>query len=151
MFTPDPIPRPSGPPESSTPLADYLARTPPGTDEDYVVLPRSLVESMPLPWQRHMRDLLAEFHQAFAHLNWPVYRVVPTRWELVADLDEQQLAEIGCTVELGDGGELEYRLRDGSRVEDPEHHRVLVPCPDPLPRRGDGSGGRAAEPAPPPG
>lgn len=132
MFTPDPIPRPTGPPASTTPLGDYLSGAGHGVDPGYAVLPRSLAESMPLPWQQQMRHLLAEFHQAFAHVQWPVYRVIPSRYERLADLDDDQLAEVGCTVEVGDSGELEYRLRDGSRVDDPENHRVLVSCLDPI-------------------
>src|SRR5690606_40163138 len=93
MYTPDPIPRRSGPPASSTPLADYLARERRGVDAGYVVRPRSLAEAMPLPWQQQMRNLLAEFHQAFGHLQWPIYRVVPSRYERLTDLDEEQLAE----------------------------------------------------------
>src|SRR5690606_2121879 len=92
MFSDTPIPRHSGPPASNTPLRDYLTGTRPGVDDGYVVLPRSLVESMPLPWQQHMVHLLAEFHQAYGHLTWPVYRVVPSRYERLVDLDEDQLA-----------------------------------------------------------
>lgn len=134
MFTPDPIPRPTGPPASSTPLGDYLSATGHGVDSGYAVLPRSLAESMPLPWQQHMRHLLSEFHQAFGHLQWPVYRVVPSRYEWLVDLDDDQLAEVGCTVEVADSGELEYRQRDGRKIEDPENRQVLVSCLDPIPR-----------------
>lgn len=151
MFTPDPIPRPTGPPASSTPLADYLAGAQHGVDGGYAVLPRSLAEAMPLPWQQRMRELLVEFHQAFGHLQWPVYRVVPSRYEVLSDLDEDQLAEVGCTVEVGDGGELEYRMRDGRPVEDPDAHQVLVSCLDPIPRpSGDEFGGPAPAAPPPP-
>ncbi|MDI2032592.1 hypothetical protein QFW96_28490 [Saccharopolyspora sp. TS4A08] len=108
------------------------------------MLPRSLAEAMPLPWQHQMRNLLAEFHQAFGHVQWPVYRVVPSRYERLANLDDDQLAEVGCTVEVGDDGELEYRMRDGRRIEDPEQQQVLVSCLDPIPPRG------AQPPAAPP-
>ncbi|CAM00919.1 hypothetical protein A8924_1999 [Saccharopolyspora erythraea NRRL 2338] len=149
MFTPDPIPRPSGPPASSTPLGDYLSRAHHGVDSGYVTLPRSLAEAMPLPWQQQMRHLLAEFHQAFGHLQWPVYRVVPSRYERLVDLDDDQLAEVGCTVEVDDSGELEYRMRDGRRIEDPETHQVLVSCLDPIPRQQPGGHQPAPRPAPP--
>ena len=148
MFTPDPIPRRSAPPASSTPLGDYLSRAGHGVDAGYAVLPRSLAESMPLPWQQHMRHLLAEFHQAFGHLQWPVYRVVPSRYERLVDLDDDQLAEVGCVVEVGDSGDLEYRMRDGRKIEDPEKHRVLVSCLDPIPHQQPG--GPRPTPAPPP-
>ncbi len=151
MFTPNPIPRPSGPPASSTPLGDYLSEASHGVDSGYAVLPRSLAESMPLPWQQHMRQLLAEFHQAFGHLRWPIYQVVPSRYELLTDLDDDQLAEVGCTVEVGDSGELEYRWRDGRTVENPETKQVLVSCMDPIPHRGSGGDqGQQPAPAPPP-
>lgn len=133
MFTPDPIPRPAGPPASSTPLRDYLAHPHPGVTEGYTVLPRSLVESMPLPWQQQMTHLLAEFHQAFGHLNWPVYRVQPSRYEKLVDLDEDQLAEVGCIVEIDADGELVYRERNGRLIQNAEEATVLVSCLDPIP------------------
>ncbi len=157
MFTPDPIPRRTGPPASSTPLGDYLSGANHGVDDGYAVLPRSLAENMPLPWQQQMRHLLAEFHQAFGHVPWPVYKVVPSRSERLVDLDDDQLAEVGCTVEVGDDGELEYRQRDGRVIEDPDHHEVLVSCLDPIPRQEQGSpyapgatGAATPPPAPPP-
>jgi hypothetical protein len=150
MFTPDPIPRPTGPPASSTPLGDYLAQARHGVNTGYAVLPRSLAESMPLPWQQQMRQLLGEFHQAFGHLQWPVYRVVPSRYERLVDLDDDQLAEVGCTVEVGDSGDLEYRMRDGRRIDHPEAQQVLVSCLDPIPRQQQGGTGSVpAAPAPP--
>jgi hypothetical protein len=127
-------------------LADYLAQARLGVDSYYAVLPRSLAESMPLPWQRQMWQLLSEFHQAFGYLQWPVYRVVPSRYERLVDLDDDQLAEVGCTVEMTDSGDLEYRMRDGRRVERPETQQVLVSCLDPIPRGQPG----VARPAPPP-
>ncbi len=133
MFTPDPIPRPAGPPASSAPLRDYFATTKPGTDAGYVVLPRSLVEAMPLPWQQHMTYLLSEFHQAFSHVTWPVYRVQPSRHEHLTDLDEEQLAEVGYVVEIDQDGELVYRDRAGRVVARPAETTVLVSCLDPIP------------------
>jgi hypothetical protein len=147
MFTPDPIPRPTGPPASSTPLGDYLSAARLGVDSGYAVLPRSLAEGMPLPWQQQMRNLLAEFHQAYGHVQWPVYRVQPSRYARVADLDDDQLAEVGCTVEVADSGELEYRMRDGRKIDDPESQQVLVSCLDPIPRP---QYGNPAQPSPGP-
>ncbi|HEX5118669.1 MAG TPA: hypothetical protein VFW65_26085 [Pseudonocardiaceae bacterium] len=133
MFTPDPIPRPSGPPASSTPVHDYLGTPRPGADAGYVVLPRSLVEAMPLPWQQQMTYLLSEFHQAFAHVTWPIYRVQPSRRERLTDLDEEQLAEVGFLVEIDPDGEVVYRDRAGRVVEQPADTTVLVSCLDPIP------------------
>lgn len=132
MFGPPQLQRPSGPPASSTPLADYLGRGWPGVDAGYVVLPRSLAESMSLPWQQHLVHLLAQFHEAHGRLQWPVYRVVPSRYERLVDLDEEQLAEAGYLVEIDVGGEMVYRERSGRKVEDPENTTVLVSCLDPI-------------------
>ena len=137
MFTPNPIPRPAGPPASSTPLRDYLANPRPGVDPGYVVLPRSLMENMPLPWQQHFTYLLAELHQAYAHLNWPVYRVVPSRYERLVDLDEDQLAEVGAMVEIDAAGEVVYRERNGRQIERADQKTVLVSCLDPIPKPGE--------------
>jgi hypothetical protein len=150
MFTPEPIPRPAGPPASSTPLRDYLAGARPGVDDGYVVLPRSLAESMPLPWQAQLTHLLAEFHQAYGHLTWPTYRVVPSRHERLVDLDEEQLAEVGCFMEIDSDGEVVYRERSGKVVDDPGNTEVLVSCLDPIPTPDRRSGHvPPAAPAPP--
>jgi hypothetical protein len=133
VFTPDPIQRHAGPPASSAPLHDYFSTQRPGADAGYVVLPRSLVEAMPLPWQQHMTYLLSEFHQAFSHVTWPIYRVQPSRHEKLTDLDEEQLAEVGYLVEIDPDGEVVYRDRAGRLVERPGDTTVLVSCLDPIP------------------
>jgi hypothetical protein len=133
MFGPPSAPR-GAPPASSTPLRDYLSHDRPGVDEGYVVIPRPLAESMPLPWQQQLTSLLGRFHEQHADLAWPAYRVVPSRPELLVDLDEEQLAEAGYLVEIDADGELVYRERGGRRVDDPEHTTVLVSCLDPIAR-----------------
>jgi hypothetical protein len=152
-FTPEPIPRPAGRPASSTPLSDYLNSTTQGVDAGYAVLPRSLVESMPLPWQQQFATMIAQFHQAYAHLQWPVYRVVPSRYERLVDLDEEQLAEAGYLMEIDSDGEIVYRTRSGTLVENPEQTTALVSVLDPIPhnRHGRVEPGGMAPPQTPPG
>lgn len=104
-------------------------------DAGYAVLPRSLAESMPLPWQQQMVNLLAEFHRVYGELTWPVYRVVPSRYEKLVDLDEEQLAEVGVLVEIDTDGELVYRERSGKRIVNAADAEVLVSCLDPIPKR----------------
>src|SRR3982751_2949558 len=96
-------------PASTTPVRDYLDRPARGATEDHLVVPRSLAESMPLRWQQVFVGLLADLHDAYGHLPWPDYKVVPRRWELLVDLDEEQLAAAGYVADLGADGELEYR------------------------------------------
>ncbi|EWM13830.1 hypothetical protein [Kutzneria sp. 744] len=137
-FTPEPIPRPAGRPASSTPLRDYLNSTNQGVDAGYAVLPRSLAESMPLPWQQQFATLIAQFHQAYAHLQWPVYRVVPSRYERLVDLDEEQLAEAGYLMEIDSDGEIVYRGRNGAPIDNPEQTTALVSVLDPIPHNRHG-------------
>ncbi|OXM68592.1 hypothetical protein [Amycolatopsis sp. KNN50.9b] len=147
LFGAPPPPPRSGPPASSTPLSDYLSQGLPGVDDGYVVLPRSLAEGMSLPWQQQMAALLSQFHQTHRSLSWPIYRTVPSRYEKLVDLDEEQLAEVGYLVEIDADGDMVYRERSGRKVEEPENTTVLVPCLDPIPPRGRTS--REAEaPAP---
>jgi len=143
MFGAPPLPRQAHRPASSTPLAEYLDRGWPGVDPGYVVVPRSIAESMSLPWQQQLVSLLGQFHETHGGLAWPIYRVVPSRYELLVDLDEEQLAEAGYLVEIDGDGEMVYRMRSGRKVEDPEETRVLVPCLDPIVRKPAGE-------APPP-
>ena len=133
MYTPEPMPPHMRPQPPASPLHDYLASPHPGTPEGYVVLPKSLVGTMPLQWQHAMVQILAEFHGAFAHLDWPEYRVVPSRREKLVNLDEEQLAEAGYLMEIDVDGELVYRERSGRRIENPEDMEVLVSVLDPIP------------------
>jgi hypothetical protein len=89
---------------------------------------------MSLPWQQQMAALLAQFHQQHSRLAWPIYRVVPSRYEKLVDLDEEQLAEAGYLVEIDTEGEMVYRERSGRKVEEPRSTTVLVSCLDPIPR-----------------
>jgi len=97
------MPDPS-PPASTTPVQDYLDRPARGATADHLVVPRSLAQSMPLRWQQVFVGLLTDLHDAYGHLTWPEYRVVPSRWEIVSDLDEGQLAVAGIHAGAGRGG-----------------------------------------------
>ena len=127
------MPPDSSVPASTTPVQDYLDRPAPGASTDHLVVPRSLAQSMPLRWQQVFVGLLADLHDAYEHLPWPDYKVVPCRQELLVDLDEEQLAAAGYHADLGPDGQLEYHDVEGNVVADPEHHRVLAPVEDPLP------------------
>lgn len=120
-------------PASTTPVRDYLDRPARGATGDHLVVPRSLAESMPLRWQQVFVGLLADLHDAYGDLPWPDYKVVPSRWELLVDLDEEQLAAAGYVADLCADGALEYRDTADNVIADPEHHRVLAPVDDPLP------------------
>ncbi|MFD9964852.1 hypothetical protein [Amycolatopsis sp. NPDC058986] len=125
-------------PASATPVADYLNhQRRPGTSPDagYVVLPRGVLERLPLPLQQRVAQVLAEVHQAMPPTWTPAYRVTPSRWAKVGDLEEHELTEIGVSSELSSDGDLVYRAPDGSvlAAEDLEKF-VLVSAADPLQR-----------------
>jgi hypothetical protein len=48
---------------------------------------------MPLRWQQVFVGL-ADLHDAYGELPWPDYNV-PSRWERLVDLDEEQLQAAG--------------------------------------------------------
>ena len=124
---------------STTPLRDYLDRPAPGSaGEDYLVVPRSLAQSMPLRWQQVFTGLLADLHDAYAHLDWPEYRVGALRREAVADLDDDQLDALGYYADLGPDGRLEFRDADDRPIDNPERQRVAAPVVDPIPPAADG-------------
>lgn len=134
MYSSEPVRRRPGAPTSTTPLRDQLdtVRQVVSTDDEYVVLPRALIESMSLPWQHQLAYLLAELRQSHGHLRWPLYRVTPSSTERLVDLDDDQLTEVGYTLEIDTTGELVYRSRNGAVVPDPEQATVLVACADPV-------------------
>jgi hypothetical protein len=112
-------------------VQDYLDRPARGATPDFLVVPRSLAQSMPLRWQQVFVGLLADLHDAYGDLTWPEYNVIPSRWERLADLDEEQLAAVGLHAELGPEGELEFF--DATENPAPADKRVLAPVDDPLP------------------
>lgn len=120
-------------PASTTPVRDYADKPCSGASDDYLVVPRSLAQSMPLRWQQMFARLLADLHDAYGHLEWPEYRVVPSRRERLVDLDEQQLSSAGYVADLDSEGDLVYRDAAEQPVPDAASRRVLAPVIDPLP------------------
>src|SRR4051794_4608793 len=45
------------------------------TYANYLVVPRSVLQSMPEEWQHRFTALLAEMEDNFSHLDWPAYEV----------------------------------------------------------------------------
>lgn len=130
-FAPSSSPAP--PPASSTPVRDYADRPCPGASTDYLVVPRSLAQSMPLRWQQVFVALLADLHDAYRQLDWPLYQVVASRRELLTDLDEEQLAFVGYVADLDAEGGLIFRDAAEQPVPDAHATRVLAPVTDPIP------------------
>jgi hypothetical protein len=115
------------------------------TYSNYLVLPRTLLQSMPDAWQRRFTAMLGELDAAFSHIDQAqAYKVDAAEEHEVSDLTAEQLAAEGITV--GDGP-CEYAHDHGdytgcytasvytdAKGREMEHwERVLIPVPDPVP------------------
>lgn len=45
------------------------------TYANYLVIPRSVLQSMPEEWQYKFTAMLQEMDEKYGHLDWPVYEV----------------------------------------------------------------------------
>lgn len=131
MNQPQPnIPSPQGPP-ASPPVHRYLAQHPGpavSADQEYVVLPRHLLAQLPPQLQHNLVQVLDQVQRVMSSASWPVWRVVPSRWAPIDELDERELAEAGVWAEIDGRGVLTYRdSTTGRALSDTEtRRRVLV-------------------------
>lgn len=106
------------------------------TYSSYQVMPRVLMQSMPIDWQVRMVALLDEMRDAFRDVEKPdEYRVEPVRWASVNDLSDEERTLAGVTVawdgEEGEGEPTYYHR--GVEVDHPDIDRIGVPIVDTLP------------------
>lgn len=101
------------------------------TYANYLALPRSLMQSMPVAWQERMVAVLEELHDAYAHIEHAeAYIVEPARESTYGYLDQDDLRRLGVhRSEENDG----VRYFDARGHEHGEYDRVLVPADDPVP------------------
>lgn len=109
---------------------------------NYYVAPRTLMQCMPLEWQRRFAELAGELDAAYPDRS-AEYEVTTVRWEYVSELPEDEMKMLGITTNDDDEDEDEdydpgqdyrervYYLKDGTEV--PDIHRVPIPVPDTLP------------------
>lgn len=120
---------------------------------NYLVLPRTLLQSMPDVWQAQFVALLEQMDNAFAHVPQAEgYKVEAATMHEVSDLDEGQRAQLGITEDWYRGetppeGLSEVDLNEWRAVhEDPEgpvywqdgseidgSESVMLPVADPVP------------------
>lgn len=115
---------------------------------NYLVLSRTLMQSMPGEWQRRMVACLREIGEAFAHIpQTQAYEVIAGEEHIVREMTDEQLAAAGIAFDEGpceedhDHGEDEgancwpartyHNTRDGRELD--EHERVIVAMRDPVP------------------
>ncbi|MGW5711634.1 hypothetical protein [Streptomyces olivaceus] len=105
---------------------------------NYLVLPRTLLQSMPDRWQTQFVGLLGEMTEAFQDVpQAEAYKVEAATEQIVNEMTHDQLFAAGIEVEnddpdYGPGPDTRYHsTADGRDVEPNE--RVLLPVPDPVP------------------
>ncbi|MEU1088949.1 hypothetical protein ACFYPN_16150 [Streptomyces sp. NPDC005576] len=100
---------------------------------NYVVLPRTLLQSMPTEWQERMVACLNELHDAFSHIpQAEVYEVTAATEHIVREMTEAELQRAG--IEFGawrTDKDAPVYFRDGDELD--PHARVLLPTTDPVP------------------
>jgi len=102
---------------------------------NYQVLHRTLMQSMPLGWQRRMVACLSELRAAFRHIEQaPGYEVTPCDWLAPVEMGEADMRAAGVTVEWPYGADAEplYQDREGNEL-DANIGRVAVPRGEPVP------------------
>ncbi|MGW2401773.1 hypothetical protein ACWCYY_34990 [Kitasatospora sp. NPDC001664] len=105
----------------------------------YLVLPRTLLQSMPASWQQRMVACLRELDETFADVERAqAYDVTPGTVHEVGDLTDAQLRAAGVDVETDDQddeddglAERRFRSRDGDELD--RHDTVLLPGREPVP------------------
>jgi hypothetical protein len=114
------------------PLTEEVGAAPAGAlftaGEEYLVLPRVLVRSMPHTWQQQFVVLCAQLRAAYAYLgSAPAYRVTAGARRLACELSAEELAAVGVRVDVHDAGAYPvYVTGDGRRLDPVDE--VFVPA-----------------------
>ncbi|MEU3851763.1 hypothetical protein [Streptomyces sp. NPDC029554] len=120
---------------------------------NYLVLHRTLLQSMPIEWQERMVACLEELREAYRHIEQPEgFKVEAATALQVSDLDDAQLKQLGIAEDWYRGEtppegldaealrewEAEHESpegptysRNGEEIDGDEH--VLLPAIDPVP------------------
>jgi hypothetical protein len=111
------------------------------TYSNYLVVPRTLLQSMPVWWQHQFTALLDDLEAAFAHVpQAPAYQVTAAEEREVSDLTPAELQAAGISVsepERDRTGPADWPVptwhdtRAGRELQPWE--RVLLPVNDPVP------------------
>lgn len=107
---------------------------------NYLVLHRTLMQSMPEEWQRRMVACLEELDAAFCHVDKPdVFWVQPAKVRTYSELTESDMRRLGITADHPVGeAEPDCYYDDDGGEHDPDD-RVLIPVgDDPVPHYGRG-------------
>lgn len=103
------------------------------TYSNYLVLHRTLLQSMPEEWQHRFVAIVTEMNEAFDHIEQAEsYIVTAAEESTYSDLSDEQLTALGITADKPEGDYETYW--HGGREHEPDD-AILVPLPggDPVP------------------
>ncbi|MCG5464320.1 hypothetical protein MED01_002486 [Micromonospora sp. MED01] len=109
------------------------------TYSNYQVIPRALMQSMPVEWQERMVACIEELQAAYTHLDHPdTYEVTAAVECEYSDLNDADMRQLGITqpdAADGDGDEIPDVFYDKRGDEHQSWERLLVPRVggDPIP------------------
>lgn len=93
---------------------------------NYLVLPRTLLQSMPMEWQHHFTALLERYNDAFAHVEQAECYIVTAAVECTySDLTDEDMAALGITCQRPEDDYETYWDKDGTEHESGD--RIYVP------------------------
>jgi len=99
---------------------------------NYAVLPRTLMQSMPISWQDRMVACLEELTDAFAHIpQAEVYEVHAGTEHLGSDMDPELARQTGIEVTEDESADRLRYFRDGRELDPNEY--VVIRRADPVP------------------
>lgn len=95
------------------------------TYANYLVLPRSVLQSMPEEWQHRFTAIVDEAQAAFAHLDWPAYTVRALKREREFITPYQDCEECDGEGTVPDGAEFTEcaTCGGGGEIEESEGQR----------------------------
>jgi hypothetical protein len=100
---------------------------------NYLVIPRTLMQSMPDEWQNRMVRCLEELNIAFRHIEQAeAYEVIPGTDGYLTELSEAELRELGYCIDWSNDVATYYD-RLGNEIEHADVYHVIVPKADPVP------------------
>lgn len=110
------------------------------TYSNFLVLHRSLMQSMPADWQHRMVTCLDEIRQAFDHLEHPSFKVLTGKWCYLSDLSDSDMERLGVTTGCDEDADPNHECSPGQcdyfqGDEELDEHTacVFVPGRDPIP------------------
>jgi len=101
---------------------------------NYLVMPRTLLQSMPEQWQHDFVTLIDQFNDAFAHVEQAECYIVTAANECTySDLTDEDMKALGITCDRPEDDYETYWDKDGTEHESGDSITLPRPGGDPVP------------------